>query len=149
MIDSSSLRRGLSPGKTITMGDWFNIMPFADTIRIYRLTGKQIYDLLQDNASRIDRPNEPHTERGFLHLSCQIRYSIALGSNRSDSSAFQITLNGVPIEDQFEKEFLIAGTNFIREYADSWENAETHHNDHCPLIDLDLLSICRHGYIFT
>ncbi|MAT41191.1 MAG: serine/threonine protein phosphatase [Anaerolineaceae bacterium] len=136
MIDSSSLRRGLSLGNIITMGDWFNIMPFADTIRIYRLTGKQIYDLLQDNASRIDRPNEPHTERGFLHFSSHIRYSIALGLSRSDASVFHITLNGVPIEEQFEKEFLIAGTNFIREYADSWENTENYRNN-CPLVDLN------------
>ncbi len=137
MIDSSSLRRGLSPGEVVTMGDWFNIMPFADTIRIYRLTGKQLYDLLQDNASRIDRPNEPHTERGFLQFSAYIRYTIALGESRSDAAAIQISVNGIPIEDQFEKEFLIAGTNFVREYADSWENTEDHHSEY-PLVDLNI-----------
>lgn len=136
MIDSSSLRRGLSPGEAVTLGDWFNIMPFADTIRIYRLTGRQLYELLQDNARRVDRPNEPHTERGFIHFSRQIRYSIALGSSRSDASAFQITVNDIPIENQFEDEFLIAGTNFVREYAVSWEKIDGVHKS-CALVDLN------------
>ncbi|PKO15496.1 MAG: bifunctional metallophosphatase/5'-nucleotidase [Chloroflexi bacterium HGW-Chloroflexi-10] len=143
MIDSSSLRSGLAVGKLVTFGDWFNVMPFADTIRIYRLTGKQLYDLIQDNASRIDCPNEPHTERGFLQFSKQIRYSIVLGSNQSVPKAVQITVNAQPIEDQFEDEFLVAGTNFIREYAGGWEKLDIQQRN------IHLINLHKHRYSDT
>ncbi|MHB8134376.1 MAG: bifunctional metallophosphatase/5'-nucleotidase [Anaerolineaceae bacterium] len=139
MIDSSSLRKGLTPAQPVSFGDWFNVMPFADTIRLYRLTGKQLFDLLQDNAKRIDRPNEPHTERGFLQFSKNLRYSIALESHRFQSEAVDIFMNDHPIEEQFDKEFLLAGTNFIREYANSWERLDDQHQD-CCFIDLHKLN---------
>jgi 2',3'-cyclic-nucleotide 2'-phosphodiesterase (5'-nucleotidase family) len=135
MIDSSCLRKGLSPNSQVTFGDWFNVMPFADTVRIYRITGKQLFDLLQDNAKRVDWPNEPHTERGFIQFSKELRYSIVLGSNRSQSEAIDITVNNQPISEQFQRVFLLAGTNFIREYATSWESQDNQHQD-CRFVDL-------------
>lgn len=125
MVDSSSMQSGLSPAASITFGDWFKLMPYADTVRVYRLTGRQLHDLIQDNALRVDRPNEPSTERGFLHFSQQVRYAIDLGVGRFDAKAFQITVNGRPIEEQFEDEFQIAAGNFIREYAVGWEKSQT------------------------
>jgi 2',3'-cyclic-nucleotide 2'-phosphodiesterase (5'-nucleotidase family) len=125
MVDSSSMQSELSPAASITFGDWFKVMPYADTVRVYRLTGKQLHDLIQDNALRVDRPNEPRTERGFLHFSRQVRYAIDLGLDRFDAKAFQITVNGKPIEEQFEDEFRIAAGNFVREYAVGWEKSQT------------------------
>lgn len=125
MVDSSSMQSEFSPAASITFGDWFKLMPYADTVRVYRLTGRQLHDLIQDNALRVDRPNEPRTERGFLHFSQQVRYAIDLGVDRFDAKAFQITVNGRPIEEQFEDEFQIAAGNFIREYAVGWEKSQT------------------------
>lgn len=139
MIDSSSLRQGLTPGAEITLGEWFNVMPFADTIRIYKLTGSQLFDLLQDNARRMDRPNEPHTERGFLQFSQQLRYVIVLGKNRASTHAIDILVNGTPLKDQMGVEFTIAGTSFLREYASSWEIIDEQRST-CDLMDLNRIT---------
>jgi len=125
LVDSSSMQCELSSSASLTFGDWFKVMPYADAIRVYRLTGKELHDLIQDNAKRVDRPNEPRAERGFLHFSRQVRYAIDLGADRFAAKAFQITVNGKPIEEQFEDEFQIAAANFVREYAVGWEKFQT------------------------
>jgi 2',3'-cyclic-nucleotide 2'-phosphodiesterase (5'-nucleotidase family) len=132
MVDSSSMQCELPSSESLTFGDWFKLMPYADTVRVYRLTGKQLHDLIQDNALRVDRPNEPRTERGFLHFSGGVRYAIDLGADRFDAKVFQITVNGKPLEEQFEDEFQIAAGNFIREYAVGWEKSQP-----VPLLRLD------------
>lgn len=124
MVDSSSMQSEILPSEFLSFGDWFKVMPYADTLRIYRLTGKELYDLIQDNARRVDRPNEPRAERGFLHFSRQVRYAIDVGSERFAARAFQITINGKPIEGQFEREFQVAASSFIREYAAGWEKSQ-------------------------
>jgi formiminotetrahydrofolate cyclodeaminase len=136
MIDSSSLYSGLPVGGSLTFGDWFNIMPFADTIRLYQMTGQQLFDLLQDNARRIDRPGEPHTERGFLHFSAGVRYKIHPGEDRSHSWVDEIMVNDVPLEGQLGKDFIVAGTSFIRELASQWELRQSVHPEH-TLFDLN------------
>ncbi|MDX1414907.1 MAG: 5'-nucleotidase C-terminal domain-containing protein, partial [Candidatus Promineifilaceae bacterium] len=50
LIDASAVRRGLPVGGILTYGDWFDLMPFADVLRVTWITGEQIYQLLQDNA---------------------------------------------------------------------------------------------------
>ncbi|MGD8398559.1 MAG: 5'-nucleotidase C-terminal domain-containing protein, partial [Anaerolineae bacterium] len=40
-IDASSAYHGLPAGGELTFGDWFQVMPFADTVRICPLTGKE------------------------------------------------------------------------------------------------------------
>jgi 2',3'-cyclic-nucleotide 2'-phosphodiesterase (5'-nucleotidase family)/formiminotetrahydrofolate cyclodeaminase len=122
MIDASCVRRGLNAGGQLTYGDWFNLMPFADTIRIYRLTGEQLLALIIDNAYRIDRPGEPNTERGFLQFSKELRYKILLGRTRQDASVTDISIDHVNIEDLMDKTFYIAATSFVRELAGNWEN---------------------------
>jgi 5'-nucleotidase / UDP-sugar diphosphatase len=121
LIDSSTVRCGLQVGGNLTYGDWFDLMPFADVLRITWVTGQQLFELLQDNALRIDLPGEPHTERGFLHFSRQIRYSIQAGSSRRELVATDITIKGEPIEKQLERSFQIVCSNFVREAAVSWE----------------------------
>jgi 5'-nucleotidase / UDP-sugar diphosphatase len=134
LVDASVLRRGLEPGSMLTFGDWFNIMPFADTLRIYHLTGRQLHDLLQDNAQRVNLPGEPHTERGFLHFSKALRYAIVPGTQgaqyledaRQPCSAVEILLNGIPLKGQFERTFRVAAPNFVRELAGVWEKSVGH-----------------------
>lgn len=135
MIDASCVRRGLEPGGKLTYGDWFNLMPFADTIRIYRITGAQLLALLQDNACRIDRPGEPNTERGFLQFSQEVRYKILLGKTRGDATISEVTINGTQIEQLLESTFNIAATSFVRELASNWENC-CEQLEGCNLVDL-------------
>jgi len=138
MIDASCVRRGLMVDKEVTFGDWFNLMPFADTIRLYRMSGSQLYNLLQDNASRIDRPGEPHTERGFLQFSHQVCYTVELGHTCAEASADDITINSIPLIEQMEHIFTIAATSFTRELAFNWEVC-TKQSIERPLMNLHAL----------
>ncbi|NOX60540.1 MAG: bifunctional metallophosphatase/5'-nucleotidase [Chloroflexi bacterium] len=121
-VDASTARIGVPVGETLTFGDWFNVMPFADTLRLYWLTGAQLKQLVEDNARRVDRPGEPHTERGFLHFSRQLRYTIILGETRSDARAVDIRFQGRPIDELLDRSFLAVCSSFIREPAAAWEN---------------------------
>jgi 2',3'-cyclic-nucleotide 2'-phosphodiesterase (5'-nucleotidase family) len=120
-IDASSLHRGLPARGELTFGDWFDLMPYADTIRLCPITGQQLQVLLDDNARRADRPGEPHTERGFLQFSQQLRYSIELAGSRCQARATGAMLDGVPLEEQLDRTLWIACTSFCREAALPWE----------------------------
>jgi 2',3'-cyclic-nucleotide 2'-phosphodiesterase (5'-nucleotidase family) len=120
-IDASCLRRGLRVGGELTFGDWFDLMPYADTIRLCQITGRELRTLLDDNARRADRPGEAHTERGFLQFSGQVRYAVDLGESRSQARAAGIMLDGVPLGQQLDRSLLVACTSFCREAALPWE----------------------------
>ncbi|MFW5942200.1 MAG: bifunctional metallophosphatase/5'-nucleotidase [Chloroflexota bacterium] len=120
-IDTSCIRCGLPVGQELVFSDWFRLMPFPDAIRLCWLTGRQLQELLDDNARRADRPDEPHTERGFLQFSQHIRYTIERGQTRATAHAIDLTLNGRSIEEQWERSFLMACSNFTRRPARSWE----------------------------
>jgi len=135
MIDSSCVRRGLKVGGQLTFGDWFNLMPFADTIQIFELTGRQLSELLADNALRVDHPGEPNTERGFLQFSQGIRYVIHQSRNRADAQVADIQVNGKPLEEQLDQTFRLASTSFVRELAGNWESSHGREAC-CNLIDI-------------
>jgi len=120
-IDASCLYRGLPAGGELTFGDWFDVMPYADTVHLCQITGRELVELLDDNARRADRPGEPHTERGFLQFSEQVRYTIKLGESRSQARATGIVLDGAPLEEQWDRSLLLACTSFCREAALPWE----------------------------
>lgn len=120
-IDASSLYRGLQPGGDLTFGDWFDVMPYADTIQLCAITSCELQSLLDDNARRADEPGEPHTERGFLQFSQELRYTIELGEDRSQARAHQVTVDGIPLEEQLDRTLLLACTSFCREAARPWE----------------------------
>ncbi|MCL7453301.1 MAG: 5'-nucleotidase C-terminal domain-containing protein [Anaerolineae bacterium] len=120
-IDASSICCGLPVGGELTFGDWFNLMPYADTVRLYRLTGQQLAGLLHDNARRADRPGEPHVERGFLQFSRQVRYTVQLGESRRAARAIEVTVDGQPLDRQPDRVFVLACTSFVREAAAPWE----------------------------
>jgi 2',3'-cyclic-nucleotide 2'-phosphodiesterase (5'-nucleotidase family) len=120
-IDASSIQCGLPVGGALTFGDWFKLMPYADTVRLYRLTGQELAALLDDNARRADRPGARHVERGFLQFSSQVRYTIELGERRDKARAGQIMVDGQPLDQQGCRSFLMACTSFVREAAAPWE----------------------------
>lgn len=134
MIDSSSLRCGLPVGGSLTFGDWFNLMPFADSIRMCHMTGCQLNTFLADNAFRADRAGTPHTERGFAQFSWQIRYTLEMGPSRDKAQASQILVHGIPLDDQLERSYLVACSSFFRVAAVSWERYATRQLD-LPLVN--------------
>jgi 2',3'-cyclic-nucleotide 2'-phosphodiesterase (5'-nucleotidase family) len=133
-IDASSAYHGLPAGGELTFGDWFQVMPFADTIRICPVTGEELAALLNDNARRADRPGEPHVERGFLHFSREVRYTIEQGPGRRTTRAVDVTVDGQSLEGQQTRTFLVACTNFLREHAAPWEHHAADELD-LPLVD--------------
>lgn len=120
-IDDSCMRCGLPTGRLLKFSDWFQMMPFPDTIRLCWLTGADLKALLEDNALRADRPDEPNTDRGFLQFSRQVRYTIDLGAERAEATAHDMIVNGRPLAEQLERSFLVACTSFTRKSAQTWE----------------------------
>jgi len=139
-IDASSIRCGLPVGEELFFGDWFNLMPFADTVQIYRVTGQQLAALVDDNARRTDRPGEPHVERGFLQFSQQMRYTIEQDKSRGTARAARVTVDGLPLAQQLERVFLVACTSFVRQAAAPWERYVTCQLD-LPILD-EFGSLC-------
>jgi 5'-nucleotidase/UDP-sugar diphosphatase len=120
-IDSALLSAGLEPGEEFTYGDWFNVLPFANTLRFCNIKGTQLKALLEENVLRINRPDEPNTERGFLQFSREIRYQVVLGSKRSEAKAMNIFISGSPIENVLNQTFRFVYPNFLRELSHAWE----------------------------
>lgn len=120
-IDDSCVRCGLPTGRPLKFSDWFQMMPFPDTLRLCWLTGADLRALLEDNARRADRPDEPNTDRGFLQFSRQVRYTVDLGEERTVATARDITVDGRPLAEQLERSFLMACTSFTRKSAQTWE----------------------------
>jgi 2',3'-cyclic-nucleotide 2'-phosphodiesterase (5'-nucleotidase family) len=139
LVDSSVVRTGLPVGGDLPFGVWFNLMPFADVLRIVWITGEQLQILVQDNAYRVDLPTEPHTERGFLHFSRQVRYRIEIGDSRKEIQVTGILVNDIPIEQQLDRSFQLVCSSFIRELAAPWENY-ARNTMGLPIMDLDLVS---------
>ncbi len=119
-IDASCIASGLPLGP-LTFGDWFRVTPYADTIQLCTLSGRQLEQLLQENARRADRPDEAHIERGFLHFSRNVRYRIVPGARRCDAQAVDITVDGQPLAEQLDRTFVMACPSFTQALANPWE----------------------------
>jgi 5'-nucleotidase/5'-nucleotidase/UDP-sugar diphosphatase len=135
MIDASALQCGLPFSNHMTYGNFFQVMPYTDSLRLYRITGRQLQDILADNARRADRPGESHQERGFLQFSRDIRYVIDLGSERIAAQAFEVTLLDTPLDTLLEQTFSVVTTSFTRILAADWEMAWDSFSDE-PLLNI-------------
>lgn len=124
MLDASVLQCGLPEKQHLTYGDFFSAMPFPDTLFLYELTGKQLLDLLLDNARRIHLPGDEAVDRGFLQFSHQIRYQIQLARTREQIQLRSATWRKIPLENLQEKTFLAAASSFTRELALNWEKRQ-------------------------
>jgi 2',3'-cyclic-nucleotide 2'-phosphodiesterase (5'-nucleotidase family) len=121
MIDRSVVRCGLPAGGGLTWGDWYRVMPYVDTVRLLRLTGHELMALLNDNAQRAGRPDESHTERGFLHFSRHLRYLIDPGASRRSAFAQMTMINRSPLDWHLERVYRVACPSFVRQLAVPWE----------------------------
>ncbi|ANV83048.1 serine/threonine protein phosphatase [Picosynechococcus sp. PCC 7003] len=136
LTDAAVVRTGL-PTDNLVYGDWFAVMPHADTLRLFQLTGEQLWALLQDNARRANRCGEPHLERGFVQFSGQIRYQIRLGENRAAARATEIFVQGIPLKEQLAQTFTFVTHSFIRQAACHWERQFQQQYPAIALFDLD------------
>lgn len=117
---------GISGGivnSEISFNDWYQVMPFADTIVIVDMTGQQIKDMLMSNAQRIVRPEElkskqapdlrQYISRGFLHFSSALRYTIKLNYDATTAVAEDIMLHNQAIDEQLDLVFKVALSDFL------------------------------------
>lgn len=116
--------RGVDMEGDLTFAEWYKVMPYADEIIVFSLTGAQIKEIVEDNARRIVRPEElaanggaldpsSFISRGFQHYSAGIRYEIDLGSNPMETKAVNITLNGKPIDGQLDQSFTMVFNSYV------------------------------------
>ena len=121
MVDASVINSGIRPDTDFTYGDWQSVMPYADTLVLFTLTGKELCEFIQDNARRVDILGEPHQERGFQYFSKEIRYRIQSNPTRSRIKAVDIKVNGIPIEQDMDRIYRVACISFFRALARNWE----------------------------
>lgn len=125
MIDSSTANNGLRPLAPITLEDWYNLLPYADTILVSEVTKEQLMLLLKDNAFRVDIPGEPHTERGFLHFSRGIHYRINTHPERNRNRIEINTIFGKDLTVLEDRIYRIAYPSFTRRLCAAWERLVT------------------------
>ena len=108
----------------LTYAEWYSVMPYADEILVYEVTGAEIKGIIQDNARRILRPEElkknggpldpaKFISRGYQHYSSGIRYEVELGGNVHETKAVNITLNGIPVEQVLDQKFKVVFNSYV------------------------------------
>ncbi|MBI3706576.1 MAG: 5'-nucleotidase C-terminal domain-containing protein, partial [Proteobacteria bacterium] len=132
IVNSTAVADGIPPRGPLTFQHWYGVMPFADCLQVGRLSGRQLREILDNNAKRIVRPEElagaappnlkAYVSRGFLHFSAALRYAIRLGGAAREATAERITLFGAPIEDCLDRTLSVAFTNYLGAgaYGESW-----------------------------
>ncbi|MDK9697091.1 MAG: 5'-nucleotidase C-terminal domain-containing protein [Siculibacillus sp.] len=135
-FNATGLVAGIPAKGRITFGDWFQVMPFADSIQILTMTGRDIQEMLDSNAKRVVRPEEltatppidlkSYVSRGFLHFSGALRYRIALGANATAAKAVDVTIGGRKIAEVLDKPFRVAFGSYIGNggFAEAWNGRE-------------------------
>lgn len=121
MIDASILRRGVPIGAPLTIGDWYQVMPYSDSIQIYLLSGHELLRLLADNALRLGHVGEPRIERGFVQFGKQLRYTIERGASRRDNIVTAALLRGFVLRERPDHRFYVACHSHFRQGARVWE----------------------------
>lgn len=119
LMNGATLQAGMEPG-TLTAGDWFDVMPYADEVFIVDVRGAELQQMLDSNAKRVLRPEEiPDTDyhgflaRGFFHTSHQIRYRVETGRAAKDARALQITYLGQPLGDLQNRTFKVVMSTYL------------------------------------
>lgn len=121
LIDGTSMMQFFNPHrKTVNIVDVYRLMPYADTIVLITITGRKLGEIIEENARRINRDNKPNIERGFLHFSKELRYTI----DKTRNIAIDIIINGSPLEACCEKSFTLAMPNYVQGLARCWEDSE-------------------------
>lgn len=129
LFNATAISAGLSKGD-VTFKNVFEVMPYADACHVAYMTGRQIQEMLHNNAKRVLRPEEQtddvnlagFVQRGFLHFSSGLRYRIELGASAVEARAVDVTLNGTPIEQLLDQTFAMAINSYIQlgAFGEAW-----------------------------
>jgi len=127
-INASGIIGGFEPGKPLRFKDVFSIMPYADEIQVVSFNAAQLQQFLDSNAQRIIRPTElahydltTFINRGFLHFSASLRYTIELSDDATKAFATQIFINNTPLQTfASDHVFRIAFGDYISNGNQGW-----------------------------
>lgn len=131
VFNASGIASGVNGESTVTFGEWFKVMPYADNIMTMSLNGAQLLELVQSNAQRLVRPSELSGEkpialdgfisRGFLHFSSGLRYEIVLGADAGQATVENVRVNGVDVRIDPSKTYRIAFSTYIANGFEGWK----------------------------
>ena len=126
LIDGTSMMRFFNHlGKTVNTLDVYRLMPYADTIVLITITGRKLGEIIKENARRINRDNKPNIERGFLHFSKELRYTI----DKTRDDVTDIIINSTLLETCYDNLFTLAMPNYVQGLARCWEDSEAAHGN--------------------
>ena len=132
LFNATGFASGIPTSGALTFQDWYNVMPFADTVVLVEMTGRQIAAMLASNAKRLVRPEEltgdkpvdvtGYVSRGFLHFSSGLRYALNLGNSAAQAAAADIIIQGAPLKRVLDKAFRVAMNSYVAAggYGESW-----------------------------
>lgn len=131
LFNATGLAAGLPTSGPVTFQQVYEVNPFADSILICQMTGRQILAMLTSNARRIVRPEEltaggidvtKYVSRGFLHFSAGLRYTIALGPSVMETTVPQASIGGVDLRANLDRLFRIGMNTYIAGggYGEAW-----------------------------
>ena len=132
LFNATGFASGIPTSGALTFQDWYNVMPFADTVVLVEMTGRQIAAMLDSNAKRLVRPEElegankvdvsGYVSRGFLHFSSGLRYTLNLNGSAAKATASGIVIQGAPLQDVLDKTFRVAMNSYVAAggYGESW-----------------------------
>lgn len=128
-FNASGIIGGFTPGEPLLFKDVFRVMPYADLIQIVEVSPAQLQQILNSNAKRIVRCEEiehydlhEFINRGFLHFSASLRYTIVTEAAVMTSSATNITVHGRPLESYPQDHiFRLAMGDYITKGTQGWD----------------------------
>jgi len=158
MMNGATAQAGIETGP-LSMGNWFNVVPYADQVFILDITHLELQQILQNNAKRILRPEEiPHTDyagflpRGFVHFSRHIRYEIAIGTSATDAISSVGSYCGVRLDTPTDKVFRVAMPTYLAlgAFGENWNGKPISGGvpGHLPSFDLRQLPMKNTSLVY-
>ena len=153
LFNASGVNSGIPTQGPLTFADWYSVMPYADTIQVGAMSGRQIKEMLENNAKRLVRPEEMkgdqpvnlkgYVSRGFLHFSKGLRYTLKLNGSAAQATVQDITIKGRPIEEVLDQKFKVAFNSYIGAggFGEAWNGQKISAGVKGDIIGFDLRSL--------
>lgn len=134
LINAAGVRRDLesNPDGVVTYGQAQAVLPFANTLVVMELTGRQLVEMLELQWAR----EGVDARHSMLQVSQNFSYQ--WDSERPRGSRVvpgSVQLNGQPIDDN--KVYRVAANNFLAEGGDGFPIFTKVPKHHTPIVDID------------
>ena len=146
-INASSIVNGFEPGEMATFSDWYNVIPYADTLQLIELTPNQLRELIKSNAQRLVMPSEQESldltgfiNQGFLHFSDALRYEVTYEQDRRPQ-ATNIQFNGKPLEHYAGQTIKLLVGDYIASGNLGWRGQTIHFPNGDKVAGFDIKSL--------